>query len=63
MFSFGITVHAYAKYFDGPWKNEAFPWIALILKVAFDGYAGFGMMKRCMLQLKYSSTRPWVEEF
>ena len=63
MLGFGISVAAYAKYFDGPWNNSFLPWLSLILKVAFDGYGGFYMMKTCLVQLKYSESVPWEREF
>ena len=63
MLGFGISVADYAKYFDGPWNNSFLPWLSLILKVAFDGYGGFYMMKTCLMQLKYSESVPWEKEF
>lgn len=63
MLNLTFSIHGYSKYFNGPWKNEVLAWISLILKVGFDGYATFTTQKRCLLQLKYSSKVPYVEEF
>jgi len=63
MFSLGVSAHGYSKYFNKAWENTALAWIYIIFKVASDGYAGYGMVTKCLLQHNYSERIPWVEEF
>jgi len=63
MFTFGLAAHGYSKYFNKAWEHTALAWIEIVLKVAADGYAGYGMMTKCLLQHNYSERIPWVEEF
>jgi len=63
MFAFGLSAHGYSKYFNKAWENTALAWIEIVLKVAADGYSGYGMVTKCLLQHNYSERIPWVEEF